>query len=64
MIMLIMIMMIIGEIRKGIDVVSTNGVTATFMCFARGTFWVLPLTYCYIPFFPNPSKYLRLQRPQ
>ena len=29
--------------------VSTNGVTADFMFFDRGTFWVLPLTYFYIP---------------
>ena len=35
--------------RKGTNGVSTNGVTAKFMCFDRGTFCVLPLTYFYIP---------------
>ena len=29
--------------------VSTNGVTANFMSFDRGTFWQLPLTYFYLP---------------
>ena len=45
--------------------VSTNGVTAKFRLFDRGTFWVLPLTYFYLPkkvpgrtFFPNLSKYI------
>ena len=44
--------------RKGTNGVSTNGVTANFMCLDRGTFWVLPLTYFYIPqsaFSPNLS---------
>ena len=35
--------------RKGTNGVSTNGVTANFMFFDRGTFWVLPLTYFYLP---------------
>ena len=35
--------------RKGTNGVSTNGVTACFISFARGTFWVLPLTYFYLP---------------
>ena len=35
--------------RKGTNGVSTNGVTANFMFFDRGTFWVLPLTYFHIP---------------
>ena len=30
--------------RKGTNGVSTNGVTANFMLFDRGTFWVLRLT--------------------
>ena len=34
---------------KGTNGVSTNGVTANFMLFDRGTFWVLPLIYFYIP---------------
>ena len=43
--------------------ISTNGVTVNFMFFDRGTFWVLPLTYCYLPnsarahlFFPQSVK--------
>ena len=37
-------------LRQGTHGVSTNGVTATFMMFLdRGTFWVLPLTYFYLP---------------
>ena len=36
-------------VRKGTSGVSTNGVTANFMFFDRGTFWVLPFTYFYIP---------------
>ena len=35
--------------RKGTNGVSTNGVTAIFKFFDRGTFWVLPLTYLYLP---------------
>ena len=35
--------------RKGTNGVSTNGVTAIFMFFDRGTFWVLPLPYFYLP---------------
>ena len=37
------------HIRKGANGVSTNGVTANFMCFDRGTCWVLPLPYVYLP---------------
>ena len=40
-----------GLSRKGTNGVSTNGVTANYMFFDRGTFWVLPLT-----FFLNLSK--------
>ena len=36
-------------IRKGTNGVSTNGFTALFMLFDRGTFRVLPLTYLYLP---------------
>ena len=48
--------------RKGTNGVSTNGVTADFMFFDRGTYWVLPLTYFYIPkrasayLFPQSAK--------
>ena len=35
--------------RKGTNGVSTHGVTADFMLFDRGTFWVLPLSYFYLP---------------
>ena len=35
--------------RKGTNGVSTNGVTANVMFVDRGTFWVFPLTYFYIP---------------
>ena len=35
--------------RKGTNGVSTNGVTANFICFDRGTFWVLPLTCFFLP---------------
>ena len=35
--------------RKGTNGVSTIGVTPNFIFFDRGTFWVLPLTYFYIP---------------
>ena len=52
--------------RKGTSGVSTNGVTANFMWFDRGTFWVLLLTYFYIPksaracLFPSSVKISRL----
>ena len=36
-------------VRRGTNGVSTNGVTAIFRFFDRGTFWVLPLTYMYLP---------------
>ena len=36
------------ELGKGTNGVSTNGVTANFMFFDRGTFWVLLLTYIYL----------------
>ena len=49
--------------RKGTNGVSTNGVTANCMfLFDRGTFWVLPLTYFYLPksarayLFPRSAK--------
>ena len=35
--------------RKGTNGVSTSGVTAKVMFFDRGTFWVLLLTYFYLP---------------
>ena len=35
--------------RKGTNGVSTDGVTADLMFLDRGTFWVLPLTYIYLP---------------
>ena len=41
---IIIIIIIIGT-----NGVSTNGFTADFMCFGKGTFWVLPLTYFYLP---------------
>ena len=55
--------------RKGTNGVSTNGVTTNFMFFDRGTSWVLPLTYFYVPrsarayLFPKSVNSLRLQRP-
>ena len=36
-------------LRKGTNGVSANGVIANFMCFDRGTLWVLLLTYFNIP---------------
>ena len=45
--------------RKGTHGVSTNGVTAFFLFFGIGTFWVLPLTYFYLP--KSASAYLFLQ---
>ena len=36
-------------IRKGTAGVSTNGIAANLMFFDRGTFWVLQLTYLYLP---------------
>ena len=38
-----------GICRKGTNGVSTNEVTALGMSFDRGTFWVLTLTYLYLP---------------
>ena len=35
--------------RRGTNGVSTNGATAKFMLFDRGTLWVLTLTYLYLP---------------
>ena len=52
----------LAGVRKGTNGVSTNGVTANFMFLDRGTFWVLPLTYFYLPksaranLFPQPVK--------
>ena len=37
------------QARKGTNGVSTNGVAANFMLFGRVLFWVLPLTYFYLP---------------
>ena len=57
-------------IRRGTNGVSTNGVTANFMFFDRGTFGVLPLTYLYLPksarayLFPICRNSLLLQRPR
>ena len=49
--------------RKGTNGVSTNGVTEFFRLFDRWTFWVLQLTYFYLPqkgarayIFPQPDK--------
>ena len=48
------------EPRKGAHGVSPNGVTANFMFFDSGTFWVLPLTCFHLPksaranLFPHP----------
>ena len=39
----------LGTIRKGTNGVSTDGVTANYISFDTGTFWVLPLTYFYLP---------------
>ena len=38
-----------GPPRKGTNGFGTNGVTANFSFFERGTFWVLPLTYFCLP---------------
>ena len=38
-----------GGDRKRTNGVSTSGVTADVVFFDRGTFWVLPLTYSYLP---------------
>ena len=38
-----------GTIRKGTNGVSTNGATANFRLFDRGTFWVLLFTCFYLP---------------
>ena len=38
-----------AALGEGTNGVSTNGVTATFMLLDRGTFWVLPLTFFYLP---------------
>ena len=46
-------------VRKGTNRVCTNGVSSDAMFFDRGTCWVLPLTYVYLPksarayLFPN-----------
>ena len=44
-----MIVIVILEDRKGTNGVSANGVTANFMFFDGGTFWVPPLTSFYVP---------------
>ena len=54
----------IRGVRKGTNGVSTDGVTADFMFFDRGAFWVLPLTCFYLPksarayLFPNLSEFI------
>ena len=55
--------------RKGTNGVSTNEATANFISFGRWAFWVLPLTYFYLPksgrayLFPQTcQKSLLLQR--
>ena len=51
----------------GTNGVSTHGVTAHFMFLVRGTFWVLPLTYFYLPksarayLFPQSVKIIYLR---
>ena len=35
--------------RRGTNGIGTNGVTANLLFFDRGAFWVLPLTYFYLP---------------
>ena len=47
-IIIMIIIMIIMITRQGKNGVSTNRVTAICV-FDRGTFWVLPLTYFYLP---------------
>ena len=48
---------------RGTNGISTNGVTAFCLFFDRGTFWVLPLTYFYLPqsaracLFPQSVKF-------
>ena len=37
------------EVRRGRNEVSTSGTTANLSFFDRGTFWVLPSTYLYLP---------------
>ena len=71
-IMIVRVIAIVIEVsRRGTNGVSTNGVTANLRFFAGGTFWVLPLTYFYIPksarahlFPPICQNPLLLQRPQ
>ena len=46
---IVIITMIMIAVRKEKNGVSTNGVTAIFVFFDRGTFWVLPLAYFYLP---------------
>ena len=48
-------------IGKGANGVSTNGVTANSMLFDRGTFWVFPLTYFYLP--KVPGRTFGVRRP-
>ena len=47
--MLIIIAVNRCESRKGTNGVDTDGATAKFMFFDRGTCWVLPLAYFYLP---------------
>ena len=58
----IVVIAIVRFTRKGTNWVSTNGATANSVFFDRGTVWVLPLTYFYIPksarayLFPQSAK--------
>ena len=53
-----------GTSRKGTNGFSTNWVTANFMFLDRGTFWVLPFTYVFLPksarayLFPQSVKFI------
>ena len=69
-IIIISIIIIIGSWRET-NGVSTNGIAANLMLFDGGTFWVLPLTYFYLPksarayLFPQSVKQSLLsQRPR
>ena len=52
----------VASARRGTNGVGPHGVTANFMFFDRWTFWVLPLTYFYLPksarayLLPQPVK--------
>ena len=48
--------------RKGTNGVSTHGVAADIMIFDRGTFWVLTLTYFYLPKVPGRTSFPNLSK--